>query len=91
VPSIRCVGARTGTARRTSGTGQTERAGSVALNSATAVQNALVPSIPADIASRARRYITTTLDQTTAAMGNTPTSDVNRSNDQKLWMALGLG
>ena len=52
-----------------------------ALNSASAVQNALVSAVPPDVASAARKYIDTTLDQTTAAMGNTPTSEVNRLTD----------
>ena len=52
-----------------------------AMNSASTVQNALVPSVPPDVASAARKYITATLDQTTAAMGNTPTSEVNRLTD----------
>ena len=52
-----------------------------AMNSASTVQNALVPSVPPDVAAAARKYITATLDQTTAAMGNTPTSEVNRLTD----------
>lgn len=52
-----------------------------ALNSASAVQNALVPAVPPDVASAAHKYIGTTLDQTTAAMGSTPTSEVNRLTD----------
>jgi hypothetical protein len=52
-----------------------------ALNSASAVQNALVPAVPPDVAAAARKYVATTLDQTTAAMGNTPTSEVNRLTD----------
>ena len=52
-----------------------------AMNSASAVQNALVPAVPPDVATAARKYISTTLDQTTAAMGNTPTSEVNRLTD----------
>lgn len=51
------------------------------VNSALAVQTALVPAVPADITSAARNYITTTLDVTTAAMGDTPTPEVNRLND----------
>jgi hypothetical protein len=51
------------------------------INSAAAVQNALVPAVPADVASAARKYISTTLDVTTAAMGSTPTSEVNRLTD----------
>ena len=51
------------------------------INSAFAVQNALVPAVPPDVASAARKYIGTTLDVTTAAMGNTPTPEVNRLTD----------
>lgn len=51
------------------------------LNSATAVQNALVPAVPRDVAAAAKSYVSATLDQTTAAMGNTPTSEVNRLTD----------
>ena len=51
------------------------------VNSVVAVQTALVPAVPADIGSAARNYIQTTLDVTTAAMGNTPTPEVNRLND----------
>jgi hypothetical protein len=51
------------------------------LNSVSAVQNALVPAVPPDVASAARKYISTTLDVTTAAMGNTPTPEVNRLTD----------
>lgn len=52
-----------------------------ALTSAVAVQNALVPATPSDLASATKRYISTTLDVATAAMGNTPTSEVNRLTD----------
>ncbi len=52
-----------------------------ALNSASAVQNTLVPAVPPDVAAAARKYVTATLDQTTAAMGNTPTSEGNRLTD----------
>ncbi len=52
-----------------------------ALNSASAVQNALVPAVPPDVASAARKYVSATLDQTTAAMGNTPASEGNRLTD----------
>lgn len=51
------------------------------VNSAAVVQNALVPAVPADVAAAARTYISTTLDATTAAMGNTPISELNRLND----------
>jgi hypothetical protein len=52
-----------------------------ALNSASAVQNALVPAVPRDVAAAAQKYVGTTLDQTTAAMGNAPTNEVNRLTD----------
>jgi hypothetical protein len=52
-----------------------------AVNSALAVQNVLSPAVPADVAASARKYISTTLDVTTAAMGNTPTPEVNRLTD----------
>ncbi|MCV7034884.1 MULTISPECIES: hypothetical protein [Mycobacterium] len=52
-----------------------------ALNSAVAVQSALVPATPPDVAAAAKKYISTTLDVTTAAMGTTPTSEVNRLTD----------
>ncbi len=51
------------------------------VNSATAIQNALTPSVPPEIAGLAHKYISATLDQTTAAMGNTPTPEVNRLTD----------
>lgn len=56
-----------------------------AVTSAMAVQNALVPAVPADVASAARKYINTTLGVATAAMGDTSISEINRlttiSND----------
>jgi hypothetical protein len=55
-----------------------------ALNSASAVQNALEkPAVPGDVASAARKYVSATLDETTAAMGNTPTSEGNRLTDAR--------
>jgi hypothetical protein len=51
------------------------------VNSVSAVQNALTPAVPPEIAAAARKYISATLDQTTAAMGNTPTPEVNRLTD----------
>lgn len=51
------------------------------LNSASAVQNALIPSVPQEIAAAAKEYISTTLAQTTAAMSNALTSEVNRLTD----------
>jgi hypothetical protein len=52
-----------------------------AVNSAVAVQNALVPATPPDTAAAAKKYVSTTLDVTTAAMGNSPTPEVNRLTD----------
>jgi hypothetical protein len=52
-----------------------------AVNSASTVQAELVPATPPDVASAARKYITATLDQTTAAMGNPPASEINRLTD----------
>ncbi len=52
-----------------------------AVNSVLAVQNALVPAVPPDVAVAARRYISTTLDVTTAAMGTVPASEINRLTD----------
>lgn len=66
------------------------------VNSALAVQVALVPAVPEDVANAARTYITTELDATTAVMGNTPAEGVNRlteiSNDaiNKLLDVCGL-
>jgi hypothetical protein len=51
------------------------------VNSALTVQVALVPAVPADVANAARTYVKATLDTTTAAMGNTPTSELNRLTD----------
>lgn len=48
------------------------------VNSALAVQVALVPAVPVDVANAARAYVTTELDATTAVMGNTPAAGVNR-------------
>lgn len=52
-----------------------------AMNSAFVVQTALAPAVPPNVVAAAKKYIATTLDQTTAAMGNTPTSEVNRLTD----------
>lgn len=49
-----------------------------AVASAVAVENALSPALPADVASAARRYITTTLDAATAAMGDVSINEINR-------------
>lgn len=54
-----------------------------AVNSASAVQSALAPAVPPDIAAAAHKYVSATLDQTTAAMGNTPTAEVNRLTDAR--------
>jgi len=52
-----------------------------AMNSVSAVENALAPAVPSEVVSAARKYISATLDQTTAAMGSTPTREVNRLTD----------
>lgn len=52
-----------------------------AINSAVAVQNAITPAVPSDTATAARKYVRTTLDVTTAAMSNTPATEVNRLTD----------
>lgn len=49
-----------------------------AVTGAMAVENALVPAVPTDVAIAARRYVTTTLDVATAAMGNTSIDEINR-------------
>jgi len=49
-----------------------------AVNSAVAVEHALGPAVPPDVASAARKYIDLTLQATTAAMGTTSTSELNR-------------
>ncbi len=59
------------------------------VNSASAVQNALTPAVPPDIAAAAHKYINATLDQTTAAMGNTPTPEVNRLTDRAMIRTCG--
>jgi hypothetical protein len=61
-----------------------------AINSVEALQNALVPAVPADVASAARKYISTTLNQTAAAMGTTPTTEVNRLTDVRHHAIYGL-
>ena len=52
-----------------------------AVNSALAVQTALDPALPREVASAAKNYIRATIDLTTAAMGNTPTPEVQRLNE----------
>ena len=62
-----------------------------ALNSASSVQNALQnPAVPPNVAAAARKYISTTLDETTAAMGNTPTSEGKRLTDARTDAIYGL-
>lgn len=51
------------------------------VNSALAVQSALVPAVPVEVASTAQNYIQATLNLTTAAMGNTSTAEGNRLNE----------
>jgi hypothetical protein len=50
------------------------------LNSVVAIQNALTPAVPQDVASAARRYIDANLKLTTATTGVTPIEEVNRLN-----------
>ena len=50
------------------------------LNSAVAVQNALVPATPGDVAEAARNYVNARLRLTTAATGTTDIQEVNRLN-----------
>ena len=51
------------------------------VTSAVAVQNALGPAVPPDVATAARKYISTQLDVATAAMGDSSISDLNRLTD----------
>jgi hypothetical protein len=66
------------------------------VNSALAVQTAVVPAVPGDVANAARTYVKATLEATTAVMGNVDAAGVNRlvdtSNDavNKLLDACGL-
>lgn len=48
------------------------------VTSAIAVEHALGPAVPPDVNAAGRRYIDTTLDAMTAAMGRTPIDEVNR-------------
>jgi hypothetical protein len=50
------------------------------LNSVVAVQNALTPAVPQDVATAARRYIDANLKLTTATTGVTPIEEVNHLN-----------
>jgi hypothetical protein len=60
------------------------------INSAVVVENTLTAAVPQDVAAAARNYITTTLDQTTAAMGNTPTTKLNDLTDRRNDAVYGL-
>jgi hypothetical protein len=51
------------------------------VNSVVAIQNALSPATPPDVAAAAKKYIDANLDLTTAAMGNVSTDEGNRLND----------
>ena len=61
------------------------------LTSAVAVQNALAPALPADVATAAHKYVTTTLDLATGATGSASLDEINRlttsSNDAAYSMA----
>jgi hypothetical protein len=48
------------------------------INSAVALENALSPAVPADVAAATRTYITRTLDQTTAATAGEPVERRNQ-------------
>jgi hypothetical protein len=50
------------------------------LNSVVAIQNALTPAVPQDVAAAARRYIDANLKLTTATTGVTAIEEVNRLN-----------
>jgi hypothetical protein len=52
-----------------------------AINSVIAVQDALTPAVPADIAAAARKYISATVDVTTAALSTTPIDELRHLND----------
>ena len=51
------------------------------LNSVVAVQNALTPAAPPDVAEAARTHVNTSLELTTAATGNVPIDEGIRLND----------
>ena len=57
-----------------------------AINSVVAVQNALVPATPAEVTAAAKKYISSSLDLTTAAMRNVSIEEGNRLN--KIAMTL---
>jgi hypothetical protein len=51
------------------------------MNSVAAVQNALVPATPPEVAAAAKKYIDAALDLTTAAAGSASVDEGNRLND----------
>ena len=51
------------------------------VNSVVAVENALAPATPPGVLAAARKYIDTNLDVTTAALGTSPTDELNRLGD----------
>jgi hypothetical protein len=48
------------------------------VNSVVAVQNALTPAVPAEVTEAARKFMTTSLELTTAAMGNASIDELTR-------------
>ncbi|WP_229482073.1 hypothetical protein [Mycolicibacterium mageritense] len=48
------------------------------LNSVVAVQNAVAPALPEPLSVAVQTYVETSMDVTTAALGNTPIDEVNR-------------
>jgi hypothetical protein len=52
------------------------------VNSAVAVQNALTPAVPEEVAQPAHRYIDSTLEMTSAAAGTSPAEELNRLTDE---------
>lgn len=51
------------------------------VNSAFAVQTALTPAVPGNLADAARSYVNSAIDLTTAALGNVSIDEGNRLND----------
>lgn len=51
------------------------------VDSIVAVRNSLTPATPPEVDAAAKTYIDTSLEVTTAAMGETSTAEVNRLND----------
>ena len=51
------------------------------VNSVVAVENALAPATPPDVLAAAKKYIDTNLAVTTAALGTSPTDELNRLGD----------